>query len=284
MEITISQLAEKAGVTKDTIFYYEKQGLVFPESRSLSNYRLYNEASIKRLLFIKFAQKLGFTLSEIKELLALKDTKGSSVNALDRLIKKVHQLKKDLTKISSQKNQLQNLIKECYAYGGGASDFFDYLGSMSCFALSDLTFSKHSYLYDAGVWGLSGNYQSLGNPLVDMLGEVEVVHEDATWSVKRTFEFQNAENTSTSLRFSIPAMFEDGVNQNFEADCSDFGNVTGSISFAGEDIFTSYEMLGRGVKGCECLRRILSDLYEAKGILNDGSRSICWWNYEMTRV
>ena len=72
-------------------------------------------------------------------------------------------------------------------------------------------------------------------------------------------------------------------SQRFVADCSVFGDVTGSIAFAGEDIFKHYEMRDHGVKGYEYLKRIHTDLYEARGVLSDGTKSITWWDYELER-
>ena len=68
-EITISQLAEAAEVPSTTIRYYERIGLIKPESRSHSNYRLYSEKSLERLRFIRAAQATGFILDDIRTLM-----------------------------------------------------------------------------------------------------------------------------------------------------------------------------------------------------------------------
>ncbi len=67
----IGQLAGLAGVRTDTIRFYEKKGLLPEPTRSASGYRVYNEAGLKQLRFIKKAQSLGFTLDEIKRVLGL---------------------------------------------------------------------------------------------------------------------------------------------------------------------------------------------------------------------
>jgi MerR family copper efflux transcriptional regulator len=71
MELTIGKLARKAGVGIDTVRYYERNGLLSPTSRSSAGYRRYGELEFARLRFIRRAQKLGFTLKEIRSLLAL---------------------------------------------------------------------------------------------------------------------------------------------------------------------------------------------------------------------
>lgn len=67
----IGALAKRGGVGIDTVRYYERSGLLSPSSRLASGYRRYSPAEVARLRFIRRAQALGFTLSEIRELLAL---------------------------------------------------------------------------------------------------------------------------------------------------------------------------------------------------------------------
>ncbi len=81
MELTIQQIANVAGVTVPTLRFYEREKLLLPEGRNGSNYRIYSEPSLIRINFIKAAQTLGFTLSEIKQILVInnkreKDSKG----------------------------------------------------------------------------------------------------------------------------------------------------------------------------------------------------------------
>jgi DNA-binding transcriptional MerR regulator len=67
-----SQLANAAGVSGETLRYYEKMGLVQPK-RSENGYRVYPEGTVERLAFIKRAKEAGFTLDEIRKTLALFD-------------------------------------------------------------------------------------------------------------------------------------------------------------------------------------------------------------------
>ena len=67
----IGKLADAAGVNVQTIRYYESFGLLPVPARTTSGFRVYGEPAVKRLLFIKQAQALGFSLDEIKEILAL---------------------------------------------------------------------------------------------------------------------------------------------------------------------------------------------------------------------
>ena len=83
---TIGQLASAAGVPITTVRYYERRGLLEPEARSASRYRLYGEASLEQLRFIKAAQSAGFTLSDIESLLALRDDKRAPQQEVRGLI------------------------------------------------------------------------------------------------------------------------------------------------------------------------------------------------------
>ncbi len=66
----ISELAQKTGVSKDTIRFYEKVGLLDPSERcEENNYRWYGDEVVERLAFIKQGKALGFTLGEIKEVI-----------------------------------------------------------------------------------------------------------------------------------------------------------------------------------------------------------------------
>lgn len=69
--LTISKVAKQAGVNLETIRYYEAEGVLPKPLRTPSGYRVFSEDSVHRLRFIKRAQQLGFSLKEIKELLAL---------------------------------------------------------------------------------------------------------------------------------------------------------------------------------------------------------------------
>jgi len=70
--LTIGKAAEQGGINLQTIRYYERQGLLPEPPRHNSGYRMLSIDAVKRLRFIKRAQDLGFSLKEIKELLALR--------------------------------------------------------------------------------------------------------------------------------------------------------------------------------------------------------------------
>jgi len=75
-ELSIGQLARRAGVAIDTVRYYERNQLLAPAGRLASGYRRYGDHELKRLLFIRRAKALGFTLADIRELLSLSDQRS----------------------------------------------------------------------------------------------------------------------------------------------------------------------------------------------------------------
>jgi DNA-binding transcriptional MerR regulator len=70
---TISRAAAEAGVSPDTLRYYERVGLLEPPERSTSGYRVYDASTTERVRLIKGAQGLGLSLDSIRELLAMLD-------------------------------------------------------------------------------------------------------------------------------------------------------------------------------------------------------------------
>lgn len=70
---TIGQLARQAGTRAETIRYYEKIGLLDPPMRSAGNYRFYSDAEVQRLRFIRRSRELGFSIEQIRELMAFAD-------------------------------------------------------------------------------------------------------------------------------------------------------------------------------------------------------------------
>lgn len=71
--LRIGVLAAQAGVSPDALRFYERQGLLKPPQRSAAGYRLYEAAALDRVIFIKRAQALGLTLSEVREILRVAD-------------------------------------------------------------------------------------------------------------------------------------------------------------------------------------------------------------------
>jgi len=118
-----SKLANKAGENKETIRFYEKKGLLSDPNRTDGGYRQYSQEDLERLVFIKNAKELGFSLSEIKELLAIADgdiykccdvrqIAESKLEYIDNQLKHLKKLKTTLTKLVTE-CQRAKTIENC---------------------------------------------------------------------------------------------------------------------------------------------------------------------------
>ena len=114
MELSIGQVAAAGSVNVQTIRYYERRGLLPPVRRTKSRYRQYSQESVTRLRFIRHAQELGFSLKEIKDLLALRVRAGASCDAVaDRTRKKMQMVERRIVDLQRLKRTLQRLARAC---------------------------------------------------------------------------------------------------------------------------------------------------------------------------
>jgi len=112
--MTTGKLAEEAGVNVETVRYYEREKLIPEPPRNSSGYRQYSAKDLKRLKFIKSAQKLGFSLKEISELLSLKANSKSACYEVRIMAKEKITLIEDKIKDLEQiKNILVDLTDDC---------------------------------------------------------------------------------------------------------------------------------------------------------------------------
>jgi len=116
--LTIGTVAKRAGVPIDTIRYYEREGLLPEPLRRASGYRSYNESAIKRLRFIRRAKDLGFTLEEIRDLLALSSDRRGGVKAVrKRAEQRLADIEARIAELVRIRTGLQQLIEACPGHG-----------------------------------------------------------------------------------------------------------------------------------------------------------------------
>lgn len=112
--MTIGKVAKAASVGIETIRFYEKQGLLEEPRRRMSGYREYDDTVIPRLRFIRRAKQLGFTLGEIKELLALRlDRAASCSRVKQRAEAKITDIESKLKSLRRMKQALLDLSQAC---------------------------------------------------------------------------------------------------------------------------------------------------------------------------
>lgn len=115
----IGQLASAAGVGIDTVRYYERSGLLKPAARSTSGYRKYGKGELDRLNFIRRAQHLGFSLSEISELLAI-SSRGDIAAMYQAAKVRLDDIDKRIAELHLVRDALSNLMSGCPREGAEA--------------------------------------------------------------------------------------------------------------------------------------------------------------------
>jgi MerR family copper efflux transcriptional regulator len=112
--LRISELANEGNVHLETIRYYEREGLMRPPQRTPSGHRAYAPDAVIRLRFIKRSQALGFTLNEIKELLALKVTpKQPCIDVVHQIEAKEIEVKAKIVHLQAIQRTLRKMKASC---------------------------------------------------------------------------------------------------------------------------------------------------------------------------
>lgn len=104
----IGELAQKTGLSRDTIRFYEKIGLIAPSQRNGGNgYKEYDETIVERLTLITQAKALGFTLNEIKqEVTAWQDGQLSQEEKIQLFEQKIEQINTKIQQLYDLKTYL----------------------------------------------------------------------------------------------------------------------------------------------------------------------------------
>lgn len=110
-DLTISKLAMAAGINVETVRYYERRNLIAQPTKPEHGYRKYPQATLERILFIKRAQELGFTLDEITNLLMLSESTCGEVQGIaEQKLDTVNTKIEDLRRLQAV---LNNLVIQC---------------------------------------------------------------------------------------------------------------------------------------------------------------------------
>ena len=110
--LTVGLLAKSAGVNVETIRFYQRKGLLTEPDKPLGGIRRYDPAVLARLRFIKAAQRLGFSLEEVADLLKLDD--GSSCReAREQAERKLADVRGKIAELSRIEGVLADLVERC---------------------------------------------------------------------------------------------------------------------------------------------------------------------------
>ncbi|HNP63580.1 MAG TPA: MerR family transcriptional regulator [Woeseiaceae bacterium] len=110
----IGELSKRIGMSADTLRYYEKIRLLPPVARNTSGVRVYDDQDVSRLNFIRRAQRMNFTLAEIRKLLEMReDPQNVRTDVRALMQKKLLEVEEQLEELNTLRNEMRLLINLC---------------------------------------------------------------------------------------------------------------------------------------------------------------------------
>lgn len=112
----IGELSRRSELSKDTIRFYEKQGLITVDrkERRFNNYKEYSEETFQRLMSIKWIKNMGFTLTEVLEVLDMIDANEATCqNIADKIEDKVNRIDNKIKELIKVRSMLLDGLKTC---------------------------------------------------------------------------------------------------------------------------------------------------------------------------
>ncbi|WP_299140241.1 Cu(I)-responsive transcriptional regulator [uncultured Tateyamaria sp.] len=127
--MNISAASKAAGLPVKTVRYYADIGLVQAPSRSNAGYRTYDDASVRKLVFIRRSREFGFTIEECRELLGLyQDQDRTSAEVKRIATKRLEEIEEKQRELQSLHDELAHLVTSCRGDHRPDCPIIDYLG------------------------------------------------------------------------------------------------------------------------------------------------------------
>ena len=127
--MNISAASQAAGLPVKTVRYYADIGLVEAHSRSETGYRVYNDAAIRKLTFIRRSREFGFSIDECRELLSLYQDQDRSSAEVKRIAsKRLEEIEEKQRELQSLHDELAHLVMSCRGDHRPDCPIIDYLG------------------------------------------------------------------------------------------------------------------------------------------------------------
>ncbi len=134
--LRIGDLSKQSGLGVDAIRYYERQRLLPVPRRSSGGFRLFREEDVATIRFIRSAQGLGFSLHEIRELLALRSDQARACPKMQRLLRaKLDSVEVKIASLNRLRTELVHALRKCEAALSGAAR----LSPASCPVLDEIS-------------------------------------------------------------------------------------------------------------------------------------------------
>ncbi len=114
----IGSVARASGVNTQTVLYYERRGLLPKPPRDRNGYRVFDDKTVERIRFVKRAQKLGFSLRQIGELLALHEDSSATCGDVKTSAKNhIEDIKKKINDLDRMQKARETLLRSCPCKG-----------------------------------------------------------------------------------------------------------------------------------------------------------------------
>ena len=109
--LTVSQLASASGTSADTVRYYEREGILPEPRRTPAGYRQYDPEMAERLRFVQGCQRLGLSLADIRDLLAVRDTGVCPCEPAElHLTKRLAEVDAEIARLVQLRGQMQDML------------------------------------------------------------------------------------------------------------------------------------------------------------------------------
>jgi DNA-binding transcriptional MerR regulator len=116
--MTVTKLARAVGTSPDTVRYYERLGLLPDAARTDAGYRVFGDRDVERMRFIRSAQRLGFSLAEIGELLGIREHGLCPCGrARERLAAKLPEIEAKLAALEELRQAVRNALEQADGTG-----------------------------------------------------------------------------------------------------------------------------------------------------------------------
>jgi Cu(I)-responsive transcriptional regulator len=127
--MNISEAAKSSGLPVKTVRYYADIGLVEPSSRSDAGYRIYNDAAVRRLSFIRRARTFDFSVAECRELMDLYQNQDRTSAEVKKIAsKRLEEIEIKQKELQALHDDLSHLVKACRGDERPDCPIIDFLG------------------------------------------------------------------------------------------------------------------------------------------------------------
>jgi hypothetical protein len=144
--------------------------------------------------------------------------------------------------------------------------------------------TKHTFLFEEGLWTAKGDAINAENIIVAVDGETRVTHRDGLWVNDGYMTFMGEERTTVRNRYEI-APFEEGMNvTSWISDSPALGRLIGVFTLIEDSIMSAFVSKDGAVNGFEFFVKVDDTTYRNRGYCRQGDTLLSSWAVELKRV